>query len=218
MGAEDQFDLRRARGAVTDQIGRMHAAAAAAATHAASQLDEAREIVTASYSSSVMATLRVLADDGAGPPVTVALGEAEDAVHGQRLADGLREVGLGVQVGTGYPAEAIGPATTHVLLGADSIEPTGAFTNGKPSAAVAEAAAAAGVPVIVVSTGVRVVEGIEETAVEAALKIVPALAVTRFVVEDGPATSAELARRARRRAKHVAALRAAAGDVASNPS
>jgi ribose 1,5-bisphosphate isomerase len=144
-GALDRFEARRLR------AGRATARVAADALRPA----EGRRlrVVTWSYSGSVLACVRALAERAAG--VAVASAEGRPALEGRRFAEALAADGLEVDAYSDAGiAGAFAPSAGEervVLIGADAVTP-GWLINKVGSGLLAAAAADAGIPVYVAAT------------------------------------------------------------------
>ena len=97
------------------------------------------EVLTCSYSSTVVSALVLARRRGQALEVRVLASLWGGIAHGERTAGALREAGLPVRL---YPDDALAEAVEGVqvaLIGADRVLPYGTVLNGVPSRALAEA-------------------------------------------------------------------------------
>ena len=139
-------------------------------------------VVTASYSSLVVAALQQ-----APTPLHVtalaSLGR-DGRSHGETLVARVTRPGVSAEVAPdAAPSTAVQTADL-VLLGADAIWPDGSIVNGVPSRALAEAAQAAGCPVYVLAERAKALAGPLEPA-EPGFEVVPARFLTELITENG---------------------------------
>ena len=114
--------------------------------------------------------------------------------EGQTLAEELRETGLTVEVVEDAEAPNAARGVGLVLLGADTIYRDGMLLNRRGTLAIAEAAAAARVPVVVAAETIKLAPfpAPDEPADPARTDLTPADLVEEYVTEDGAVTPDEV--------------------------
>ncbi|MBC7347853.1 MAG: hypothetical protein H5U00_10475, partial [Clostridia bacterium] len=189
--------LERLRRAGTANIGEVRAQAQAAAGALKAQMEEARRqaaaeaarvvrgaryILTTSYSATVAeALLEAHEAAAAGGELGVFIAAAGE--HGERLAAALRREGVAAEVFAVEEVEARARAADLALVGADGLLPDGSVVNGVPTLALAQAAAAAGIPFYVVADSFKYAPG--ELICEEGFERVPAALVSGVISEKG---------------------------------
>jgi translation initiation factor eIF-2B subunit delta len=157
---EQSESADEAVGAVEQLVRRSEQAEHEVAIRAAQALGQQCRVMTISYSSTVLRTLLA-----AGPKVErVYVCEGRPLLEGRRLATELSEAGLEVTLLTDAQAFAWMPRIDVVLLGADSILPSGDVVNKAGSAQLALAARHFGKPVMVAAETLKLVRGGEARA------------------------------------------------------
>lgn len=159
-------------------VARLAADEAATAATAAALLPD--RVLTHSYSSTVLAALRLRR------PATVRCTISLPGGEGRLMADA---IGPGAEV---VPDEAALDADA-VVVGADAVTPT-AVVNKVKTRGLAEAAARTGVPIYVLAGGTKLVG--EEIPVTEPFEATPLVRVTGVVTEEGLLSPAEARARA----------------------
>ena len=187
-------------------LGERERAVRAIAVLLAADLAE-RTVMTHSASATVReAVLRA----GAGRVVCTV---SEPGGEGRGLFDDLRAEGLTAEL-VDDPDAGHAVATVDVLLvGADTVFRDGSFVNKVGTRALAEAAVAAGVPVLVASETTKLVPVAGQAPEDESFELVEAEHVTRYVTEEGAARPSDMDALCRRIPFLVAGYRLLAPDA-----
>ena len=132
-----KVDLVALEGRLLEEMDRASESASAAA---AGLIHDGDVVVTCSYSSTVLHSLRTAREAGKRFRVVVLESRSGDSAHGRNFLRELVSLEIGGWV---VPDDTVSDAvrqTDLALVGADKLLPGGSVVNGKPSGALAEAA------------------------------------------------------------------------------
>lgn len=156
-------------------LAELESAVEKAAAQAAAHLPPAADLVTASYSSQVVLTVRLYRGRGGGR-VWVWTPDPADPTA-RRAASALQAEPLASLAGIARPVG---------LIGADAVFADGSVVNGSPSRSLAAALAAVGAPLYVVATSWKLLAEPPRPPVEPGFDLVPAQFVKAVIIESGP--------------------------------
>jgi translation initiation factor 2B subunit (eIF-2B alpha/beta/delta family) len=156
-------------------LAELESAARSAAENAARLLPPAADLITASYSSQVVQTVRLYRGRDAGR-VWVWAPDPADPISRQAAAVLQAEL-------TGSLGGLIQPLG---LIGADAVFADGSVINGTPSLSLAEALAGRGAPLYVVASSWKLLSEPPRPPLEPGFDLVPARLITEIIVESGP--------------------------------
>ncbi|MGB9885434.1 MAG: NUDIX domain-containing protein [Moorellales bacterium] len=175
-------ELRAAAAEVTEALRReMEECRLGSVRRAVELVGSSRRVVTTSFSATVAEALIEAGRRARAEGRDFAVLVVEAGGHGQRLADRLRKEGVSAALGAPEELETRLAGADLVLVGADAILPDGSVVNGSPSLSLARAAAAAGVPFLVVADRFKRAAG--EVPLEEGFERIPAELIRGIVTE-----------------------------------
>lgn len=169
-----------------DAIRAASAAKDQAARHASALLFPGAQLLTASYSSTVIQTLETAYDQKVFLHVDVLASQSGSLAYGERTLRKLGHLGFPCRLIADQELESAVDQADLILIGADAFLSDSSLVNGFPSLALAEAAAAHSrfIPLYAVFESVKFGNSLPEE-IEPGLEQVPANLVSGIATDDG---------------------------------